>query len=309
MTKLYTISQIIKAHPLYSVQRDLIQQIYLKAACNSDVILSELQKHLPDLAEAIRKNAELIKKLEEENLELQMRGLQFVCYGDPLFPHSCYLMDDPPLTLSYFGSPAWMGQRTVSIVGSREPSSESLRWMEQELALFAESMSPCFVSGGARGIDQRAHALAIRKNNPTVVVVPSGLGQLYPSSLTEWIQPVLDKGGCFLSEYSHQQKMHKHLFHHRNRLIAALGLSTLIVEAKKRSGTMITAHQAAQLGRPVWVVPGHPQDPHFGGSLDLLMEGAQGVRDSQDLIMFFQAELLTLEQTLPLMGAGIDGLH
>ena len=85
--------------------------------------------------------------------------------------------------------------------------------------------------------------------------------------------------------------MHKHLFHHRNRLIAALGRASLIVEARKRSGTLITAQQAAQLGRPVWGVPWHPRDPNFQGSLDLLSEWAQLVRDAQDLSMFFHSEL------------------
>ncbi len=129
------------------------------------------------------------------------------------------------------------------------------------------------------------------KNTNTVVVVPSGLGCLYPDTLKEWITPVLNQGGCFLSEYAFEQKMHKHLFHHRNRLIAALGKATLLVEARKRSGTLITAHQAIQLGRPLWVVPGHPHDPHFSGSLDLLSEGAVMIRDAQDLSMYFTSEL------------------
>ena len=192
-----------------------------------------------------------------------------------------------------FRSPAWLVQRSLSVVGSREPSPESLRWMEKELSDFCAQHKPLIVSGGARGIDQKAHGIALRKDCPTVVILPSGLGEIYPDSLKEWIRPIQDNGGCFLSEYDYSQRMHKHLFHHRNRLIAALGNATLLVEARRRSGTLITANQAVQLGKPVWVVPGHPQDPHFAGCLDLLSDGAVMVRDAQDLSMFFHSELIT----------------
>ena len=163
--------------------------------------------------------------------------------------------------------------------------------MEKEFSEFCEKQKPCVVSGGARGIDQKSHAMALRKSLPTIIVLPSGLGKLYPDSLKQWIGPVLDGGGCFISEYNFDQAMHKHLFHHRNRLIAALGKATLLVEARRRSGTLITAQQAIQLGRPVWVVPGHPHDPHFLGSLDLLAEGAVLIRDAQDLSIYFESEL------------------
>ncbi|MEN0058951.1 MAG: DNA-processing protein DprA, partial [Bdellovibrio sp.] len=180
--------------------------------------------------------------------------------------------------------------RALSVVGSREPCYDSLQWMEKELSAFCEEKKPLIVSGGARGVDQKSHGVALRKKHPTVVVLPSGLENMYPGTLLEWVKPVLDSGGCFLSEYAFTQRMHKYLFHHRNRLIAALGEATLLVEARRRSGTLMTANQAVQMGRPVWVVPGHPHDVHFSGSLDLLSEGALMVRDAQDLSMYFGVE-------------------
>ncbi|WP_413574992.1 DNA-processing protein DprA [Bdellovibrio sp. HCB290] len=296
MTEIYALSQLIKAHPLYTVHRDEIHQIFLRLArleSLTDLQLRQsLQEYFPALGEFIEKNHMQFKAHCAELLQWQMQGVQFVTYGESLYPSQCYRMADPPLTLSYRGSPAWMIDRSISIVGSREPSSESLRWMEQELAAFLELQLPFVVSGGARGVDQKAHSLALRKSCQTAVILPSGLGEIYPSSLLDWITPVLDQGGCFLSEYDPKQMMHKRLFHHRNRLIAALGSVTLLVEARRRSGTLITAHQAAELSRPVWVVPGHPLDPHFLGGLDLLLDGAQLVRDAQDLSTLFHSELL-----------------
>lgn len=295
MNDLYSLSQLIKSHPLYTIQRDEIHHLYRmlgqQKQLHAEGLLCELRERIPELFEALQKNHVLFKKHCEESLQLRLQGVQLVCYGEELFPSSCYWMADPPLTLSYLGATAWLNERTLSVVGSREPSFESVQWMEREFAPFCESEKPCVVSGGARGVDQKSHSIALRKNTTTIVVLPSGLQSMYPDSLKEWVAPILNGGGCFLSEYAFEQKMHKHLFHHRNRLIAALGQASLLVEARRRSGTLITAQQALQLGRPVWVVPGHPQDPHFSGSLDLLMEGALLIRDAQDLSMYFASEL------------------
>ena len=294
MNDLYSLSQIIKSHPTYAVARDEIHHLYLVLAGEGRLQASELMTALrekwPELHEALSKNHLLFKKHYEETLRLQLQGVQFVVYGEELYPAMCYRMSDPPLTLSYIGAPAWLNDRTLSVVGSREPAADSLLWMEKELAAFCEQVKPCIVSGGARGVDQKAHSVALRKGCSTIVVLPSGLGEIYPSSLREWMHLVTEQGGCFVSEYDYQQRMHKHLFHHRNRLIAALGQASLLVEARRRSGTLITASQAVQLGRSVWVVPGHPLDPHFLGGLDLLLDGAQMVRDAQDLFMFFGEE-------------------
>lgn len=295
MNDLYSLSQLIKAHPLYSVQRDEIHHLYLDLAnrdrLNPENLMSELKGLWPDLFLSLQKNHQLFKVHCQETLRLSKQGVHFVCYGESTYPSSFYWMTDPPLTLSFLGAASWINYKTLASVGSREPSIESAQWMEKEFAPFCELANPCIVSGGARGIDQKSHGIALRKGCATVVVLPSGLGVMYPEALKEWISPVLDKGGCFVSEYAFEQRMHKHLFHHRNRLIAAFGQGTLMVEARKRSGTLITAQQTVSLGRPVWVVPGHPLDPHFGGSLELLSDGAQVVRDAQDLFLFFNSEV------------------
>lgn len=295
MNDLYCLSLLIKNHPLYRVLRDEIHKTYFQLAkaqnLNATSLLQQLKIVSPELDYVLQKSHELFRLHCAESLQLKLQGVQLLCYGEDLYPTSCYLMDDPPLTLSFCGSPAWLSEKNLAVVGSREPSFESLQWMEKEFAPFCESEKPCVISGGARGVDQKSHSVALRMQTPTVVILPSGLGQLYPESLKEWRASILDAGGCFLSEYVYEQKMHKHLFHHRNRLIAALGRATLLIEAKKRSGTLITAQQATQLGRPVWVVPGHPHDPHFGGSLDLLCEGALLIRDAQDLRDNFRMEL------------------
>lgn len=306
MNDLYSLSQIIKNLPLYVLHRDRIHALYRSLGSidqlSAGALMASLKEDLPELFCALQCHQELFKRHCEESAKLHESGVACVIYGEAAYPSSCYWMADPPLTLSYEGTPAWRYRRALSVVGSREPAAESLSWMEKEFAIFCESVDVCIVSGGARGVDQKAHSLALRKSRPTVVVLPSGLGEMYPASLQEWKEAVLGQGGCFLSEYSYQQRMHKNLFHHRNRLIAGLGVGTLLVEARRRSGTLITAQQAAQLARPVWVVPGHPHDPHFQGSLDLICDGAEVVRDAQDLLMFFKAE--SMGEKMPSVDVG-----
>lgn len=301
MTDLFALSHLIQNSAYFTRSREMVYQCYLELARKQSLdvlsLLQALQIQIPDLGQYLQQNFSLYKEKGEETVKLRLQGWQFVCYGEELYPHSCYWMQDPPLALSYWGAPCWLAQRSLAVVGSREPSSESLLWMEKEFGAFCETDNPCVVSGGARGVDQKSHALALRKRCLTIVVLPSGLGALYPDSLKEWVKPILDGGGCLLSEYRHDLKMHKYLFHHRNRLIAALGCATLLVEARRRSGTFMTASQSVQMGRAVAVVPGHPLDPHFGGSLDLLSEGAFPVRDLQDLRMFFASELRGAETT------------
>lgn len=291
---LHAIFQLIQKHSLYKLQADSIRMHILASARAGSIEWPEISRRLkqdfPALLSFLEQSRGEYKKLAALNISRQKQGYQFICFGEELYPKSCYWMLDPPLTLSFLGHPAWQLGKSLAVVGSRDPAEESLLWMEQELAPAVERQQLHLVSGGARGVDQKAHSLAIRKNLPTSVVLPSGLGRIYPQNIQDWLEPVIEAGGCFVSEYDFEQPMRKYLFHHRNRLIAALSEVVLIVEARKRSGTLITAQQGLALSRPVLVVPGHPQDSHFGGSLELLFEGGTLVRDAQDLDIILDSE-------------------
>ncbi len=121
---------------------------------HSENLLTHLKELFPEIHNSLQKNHALFKAHCEESLRLKMAGIQLLCYGEDLFPMCCYQMAEPPLTLSYHGSAAWLTNRTLSVVGSREPSFESIQWMEKEFAPFCEKEKPCIVSGGARGVDQ-----------------------------------------------------------------------------------------------------------------------------------------------------------
>ncbi len=227
---------------------------------------------------------------EQEEKILSERKIHQIIYGSQFFPPALTELADPPLTLTLDGSVENILKPALSVVGSREVRTESLQWMENELLPFLRKTTPLVVSGGARGIDQQAHRMAIRAKTPTAIVIPSGLQNIYPSQLESWREMVLSCGGFFLSEYPCNYLIRKEHFHQRNRLISALGKMLLVVEGKTRSGTWLSASRAAEIGRPIFTLPGAPWDPNFRGNLELLREGATLVLDHEDLELFWQAE-------------------
>jgi DNA processing protein len=128
------------------------------------------------------------------------------------------------------------------------------------------------------------HRLALRSQNSTVVILPSGLKELYPRSLQSWIGR---EGVLFVTEYPDDLKMFKSHFYDRNRIIVALSPITLVVQASEKSGSMISARLAMDLGRRVLTLPASPMDRAFAGNNMLLFDGAEMVRNRQDLLGIF----------------------
>ncbi len=200
--------------------------------------------------------------------------------SDSLFPKTFFELPNPPQQIYYLGRKELLSARYISVVGAREPHPWILDWMEHEIVPVLKKYKIGIVSGGARGVDQQAHRLAIRCQQPTLVVVPSGLNRKYPTDLRAF-QNQTNVG--FISEYSPEQWMRKHHFYRRNHLIAALTPITLVVQASEKSGTIITAKYAIELGRQVGVLPGNPMDSFMSGNNQLLFDGAQMIRDKSDL--------------------------
>ena len=232
-----------------------------------------------------------IQEIQDRLLRSIANGYQLIYPGHDFYPVQFLRLEEVPYLLRMQGSPIWLIKPGLAVVGSREPAKLSLQWMNQELPVFFAHKNCFTVSGGARGVDQKAHSLSLLHDTPTVALLPSGMEALYPSVFAEWIAPIVDQGGAILSEYEDDQAMLKHHFLQRNRLISALSVASLIIEAGLKSGTMLTARQAIEQSRPVWVIPGHPLERGFQGGLNLICEGATPVRDAQDLSVLFDSEI------------------
>lgn len=245
--------------------RDPVFGLYLKP------LLSETQKVLSEEAKAYRDS------------------YKFVFYGEKNYPLALRQMSDPPLALSFEGHLEAVNQVSLSIVGSREPHDLSVQWMQTELYQFLKQQRVPVISGGARGIDQKAHGMARILQIPTAIILPTGLSQKYPAIWSE-VDSSREKV-VFVSEMKLAEKISKKNFSSRNRVIAAWGIATLLVEAGLKSGTLMTAHHALAEGRPVWVVPSHPLMAQFSGSLDLMLDQAQIVRSASDMCRLLESEM------------------
>lgn len=218
---------------------------------------------------------------------LEKQGIKVIFYGSAGYPPQLYADEFSPLWFQAWGHTEVLHKPLLAAVGSRDASPLTQEWIQSHLVEFLSITGTITLSGGARGVDQWVHGASVRKGLPTVVVLPSGLGRIYPRNLEDWTLPILERGGCLVSEFPFEQSMQKYLFHQRNHLIASLSHKALLLEGRKRSGSLITAQRAISLGKDLAVIPGHPLDPHFSGVLDLIFEGAQLIRDSTDLNLWF----------------------
>lgn len=223
-------------------------------------------------------------ELEKTRADLEL-GIKFTRYGDTDYPLHFYRLEDPPLILSYQGRACWNQFVCLAVVGSRDPMPVSVHWMKSEFYRFLKEskVKICIVSGGARGIDELSHRIALLADHPTVLFMPSGLCRPYPNNLQSLRDQILQNGGALVSEYDSNLSMKKPMFSHRNRLIAAMNQSLLIVEAQKKSGTLMTANYALAMGRTVLVIPGHPLNAAFQGSLEIIKHGGALIEGAEDL--------------------------
>lgn len=230
-------------------------------------------------AELVYKTLEAVQMQPAPFVEARLKRLR---YGEAKYPCEFMQLIDPPLVFSFLGEPVWEHPK-IAIVGSRQPSQKTLWWLRKELGCILSQYDLVSVSGGAIGVDQLVHHASVDLKKPTIAVLPSGLGSMYPKSFQTMSDNILHQGGCILSEFSDDLAVRKHHFSFRNRLIASLGKVLVVVEAREKSGTLITAHRALEIGKDIFIVPGHPLDDNFRGSLQLLKLGAHLITESGDL--------------------------
>ncbi len=190
----------------------------------------------------------------------------------PEYPAALRALVDAPAELRVVGELPDL-QRAISIVGTRRADDEALDFA-YSLAREAVLRGFSVVSGGAIGIDRAAHEGAIDGGGQTVVVLPTGLDVPYPRANHDLYERVCG-AGCLVTEVEDGADAQPGRFLTRNRLIAALGRSTIVVQAPSRSGALSTARFAQRLGRPVFAVPASPWDPRGSGNLSLLLKGAR----------------------------------
>ena len=211
------------------------------------------------------------------------RNYDILTPNDKRYPRNLAHLQDPPAALYIKGElPEIDDQVVLAMVGTRK-CSENGKKIARELSYRLTACGALIVSGGALGIDTSAHIGAIRAGGKTVAVLGCGLDYPYLSA-NEDLREDIAAHGALISEYPPKAPVSKFNFPVRNRLISGLALGTIIVEATKGSGSLITMEHALQQGRDIFVVPGAISDPLYVGSNRLIRDGAKAIVSPRDVL-------------------------
>jgi DNA processing protein len=251
---------------------------------------AEALSGLPDLARRRGRAAPAIpsrQKIEDEVAAVQRFGAVFIAKGTAAYPKALAATASAPPLLTAIGPVSLTAQPLVSIVGSRNASPGGLR-LAETLARDLTAAGFGIVSGLARGIDTKAHVGSL--GGQAVAVVAGGLDKLYPEENRALFEQLCEKG-VVLSEMPFGWVARGQDFPRRNRIVAGLSLGTIIVEAARKSGSLITARFAAEEGREIFAVPGSPLDRRAEGPNDLIRDGATLLRGAEDVISTLKPQL------------------
>lgn len=237
---------------------------------------------------------------EEIFISTSKLDIKLISIYDELYPLNLKEIFNPPMVLFYKGTIARDAMR-IAMVGSRRftPYGEGIA-LEFGKKLAASGMT--VISGGARGIDTASHKGAL-KSGRTVAVLGSGLDVIYPSENKRLFENITGSGGAVISEYAPGTKPLPAFFPARNRIIAGLANGVLVVEAAKRSGSLITAELALSEGRDIFAVPGSIYSATSYGTNLLIQRGAKLVKEPKDIL----EEYNLAEQELPKKLIKLDG--
>jgi DNA processing protein len=201
---------------------------------------------------------------------------------DPEYPPYLREIYDPPWVLYCQGNLQYLqSQNMISVVGTRDPSNYGIKSMNTLLPPLIDQ-GWIIVSGLAYGIDVHGHQLAINRQGKTIAVLGSGLECIYPNKHKP-IANIIGREHLLISEYPNKQKPQRWQFPFRNRIISGLTRGTLVIEAKERSGSFITADQALNQGREVFAVPGSIFESRSYGTNTLIQQGAKLVMSPKDI--------------------------
>lgn len=234
----------------------------------------------------------------ERMMETDINSMKTVTKGQEGYPSALGKLPDPPQKLHFFGNLG--GGPTVALVGSRNADTGAIRFTFS-LAESLAKQGVRVISGGALGIDTAAHKGALHGDGHTVAVLGAGFEFLYPSENKELFGEIA-ASGALVSEFDPPQPPTKWTFPKRNRIVAAWSDAVVVTQAKERSGALITAKIAMELGVPVGAVPGTPGDPRNRGAHGLLKRGAALVEDAADVFALMAKPMPATQPTLPGFG-------
>lgn len=250
--------------------------------------------NLPERSQAYLRNPQW-QDIEQDLQWAQNPKCHIIPLNSPDYPALLKTISDPPVVLYVHGDPEVLHFPQIAMVGSRNPSHYG-----NELAFdFANHLSRSgliVASGLAIGIDSASHRGALAGNGITIAVMGTGLDCVYPAKNKALAEQIIDQG-ALVSEFSIGTGIKAHHFPRRNRIISALSLGTLVVEAAIQSGSLITARQAMEQGREVFAIPGSIHHALARGCHLLIKEGAKLVETSADILLELTPQITKFQQS------------
>lgn len=214
---------------------------------------------------------------------LSSKKIEFLTIEDPEYPSRLLSITDPPPFLYYKGDLSVLEQPCIALVGTREMSLYGKRIVQEFVPDFVRA-GVVTVSGLALGIDGQVALETLKAGGKTVAALGSGLACIAPQRHTKLAQEIVDPGGLLISEFPLDAFPTQFSYPARNRIIAGLSLATVVLEAPKKSGALMTAQFALDESRDVFAVPGQVFDENYEGCHALIRSGAGLARSAADVI-------------------------
>jgi DNA processing protein len=251
----------------------------------------KLQFQLPlEKIQSIYKNlqsvtiASMLEKYKSQNI-------QCITRFDSYYPSALKQIYNPPWVLYVKGNrDILLNNQMLAIVGTRTPTTYGVRMTDYFVRSFVKHEWTT-VSGLAKGIDARVHDTTLKNNGKTIAVLGSGFNHLYPKENIQLANELITDS-LLLTEYPPERKPNKWHFPARNRIISGLSLGTIVIEAKGKSGSLITANLALEQNREVFAIPGPIDSVYSDGTNLLIQEGAKLVLTPEDVLIEFKDQIL-----------------
>lgn len=209
--------------------------------------------------------------------------MKIIYQADENYPEKLKNIYAPPAKLYLLGDENILNMPSIAIIGCRQASDYGKK-VAFRFAYELAKKGIVIISGLARGIDTYSHLGAVKANGKTIAILGSGFRNIYPPENKGLCKEIIQKGGAIITEYEMEAKPEKEHFPARNRLISGLSNGVLVVEAKEKSGTLITVDHALEQGKDVFIIPGNITSNNSYGTNDLIKQGAKLVTSIQDIL-------------------------
>ena len=256
----YSFSKVEEIFEKFDTIDDMFDVSKVKAVFATDPKSNFLREYLATNFDEFERNVEKA---------LSNYDIKFVTYLSPDYPNSLQDIAEPPVVLYYKGDISILANNTISIVGTRKPTTYG-RIICEKFTKELASEGIVTISGLAYGLDTVVAESTLSVGGKTVAVLAGGLDIIYPSQNTGLSKRIVDNGGLLITEYRPKLRPQGYYFVSRNRIVSALGLGLLIVEAGKSSGTMTTAKHAIDQGKELFVIPGNINSEQSEGTNSLI---------------------------------------